>query len=110
MKRTTDRSSLFLVELVIDLLLFALCAAVCVGLLVHARGMSRESTRLTSAVYIAQSIAEDWKATGRTPTWSVPDENGLLGSVHIRNNALDISITTEDGAVVYSLEGVVRLE
>ena len=42
------RTHLFLTELVLDLFLFAVCAAVCAGLLLHARGMSRESRRLPS--------------------------------------------------------------
>lgn len=58
MKESGSRFSLFLMELVIDLFLFVLCAAVCVGLLLHARSMSLESTRLTQAVYLAQSTAE----------------------------------------------------
>ena len=49
--RTPPRSRLFLLELVCDLGIFALCAAVCVS-------MSRESTQLTQAVYIAQDAAE----------------------------------------------------
>lgn len=36
MKESGSRFSLFLMELVIDLFLFVLCAAVCVGLLLHA--------------------------------------------------------------------------
>ena len=56
--RTPPRSRLFLLELVCDLVIFALCAAVCVALLVQARSMSRESTQLTQAGYIAQDAAE----------------------------------------------------
>lgn len=52
------RANLFLIELLFNLFIFALCAAVCVGLLVHARHMSLKSTRLTQAVYLAQSTAE----------------------------------------------------
>lgn len=62
MKETGSHFSLFLMELVIDLFLFVLCAAVCVGLLLRARGMSLESTRLTQAVYLAQSAAEALRA------------------------------------------------
>lgn len=52
------RSRLLLLELVCDLVLFVLCAVVCVALLVQARGMSRRSTELTQAVYLAQEAAE----------------------------------------------------
>lgn len=54
----THRSRLLLLELVCDLVLFGLCAVVCVALLVQARSMSRESTDLTQAVYLAQEAAE----------------------------------------------------
>ena len=67
MKESGSRFSLFLMELVIDLFLFVLCAAVCVGLLLHARSMSLESTRLTQAVYLAQSTAEALRAGSPLP-------------------------------------------
>lgn len=67
MKESGSRFSLFLMELIIDLFLFVLCAAVCVGLLLHARSMSLESTRLTQAVYLAQSTAEALRAGSPLP-------------------------------------------
>ena len=60
--RTVPRSRLLLLELVADLFIFALCAAVCVALLLQAKSMSAESTRLTQAVYIAQDAAERLRA------------------------------------------------
>ena len=59
------RANLFLLELVLDLFIFALCAAVCVGLLLHARRLSQESGQLTQAVSLAQSAAEALRG-GRT--------------------------------------------
>lgn len=56
--RTVPRSRLLLLELVADLFIFALCAAVCVALLFQAKSMSAESTKLAQAVYIAQDAAE----------------------------------------------------
>lgn len=67
MKESGSRFSLFLMELIIDLFLFVLCSAVCVGLLLHARSMSLESTRLTQAVYLAQSTAEALRAGSALP-------------------------------------------
>ncbi|MPM23690.1 hypothetical protein SDC9_70164 [bioreactor metagenome] len=61
MKNTVNRSSLFLTELIMDLFIFAVCAAVCAGLLIKAYGMSRQSTELTQEVYIAQSAAERFR-------------------------------------------------
>lgn len=60
--RTVPRSRLLLLELVADLFIFALCAAVCVALLLQARSMSDEGTRLAQAVYIAQDAAERLRA------------------------------------------------
>ena len=60
--RTVPRSRLLLLELVAALFIFALCAAVCVALLLQAKSMSAESTRLTQAVYIAQDAAERLRA------------------------------------------------
>lgn len=60
--RTVPRSRLLLLELVADLFIFALCAAVCVALLFQARSMSDESTKLAQAVYIAQDAAERLRA------------------------------------------------
>lgn len=99
------RTHLFLVELVLDLFLFAVCAAVCVGLLLHARGVSRESAQLTEAVYAAQTIAEEWRASGETPVWSQESETGLTGTFAVDGGALDIYIYQGD-TLVYSLLGV----
>lgn len=60
--RTVPRSRLLLLELVADLFIFALCAAVCVALLFQAKSMSAESTKLAQAVYIAQDAAERLRA------------------------------------------------
>ena len=51
------RSSLFLLELISMILLFSICAAVCVSLLGKAWGISRQSDRLTHAVYLAETAA-----------------------------------------------------
>ena len=60
--KTVPKSRLLLLELVIDFIIFALCAVVCAALLFQARTMSDESTRLTQAVYIAQDAAERLRA------------------------------------------------
>lgn len=56
------RTNLFLLELVLDLLLFVVCATVCVGLVLYAKTLSRDSRMLTEAVYIAQDAAERYRA------------------------------------------------
>lgn len=105
MKHGAHRSTLFMLELVVDLFLFAICAAVCVGLLLHARGMSTESADLTNAVYQAQSIAEEWRATGEVPVGCGMPTDDLQHKTTEENGLLNVYIYKGD-KLVYSLEGV----
>jgi len=57
-----SRSGLIAIELVIAVGVFALCAAVSMGLFVRSEIMSRESVELTRAVSEARSAAECYKA------------------------------------------------
>lgn len=56
-----NRNTLFLTELVLNVLIFALCAGACVLMLVRADSMRRQSSALTDAVYIAQTAAETFR-------------------------------------------------
>ena len=58
------RSGLFAIELLIAVGIFALCAAICVGLFVRAEVESADSADLTRAVNEARNVAECWKASG----------------------------------------------
>lgn len=109
MKNPVKNSTLFLTELILDLFIFVLCAAACTGLLIKAHSMSRESRLLTQAVYCAQSIAEEWKATGSAAPQSDLDGQGLTQVLRQEGAVLDISIQTEDGREIYALEGVTYL-
>lgn len=60
MKRITP-SRLFFAELLINLLFFCICAAVCVSILAGAGEMIRESDLLDTAVCEAQNAAEAFK-------------------------------------------------
>ena len=106
MKNPVRRENLFLLELVCCLLLFALCAAVCAGLLVRAHGMSRESTQLTDAVYAAQSAAEAWKA-GQTPAedWGEYRVTCEAGAEDASPRTCAITVWL-DGRAIYTLEEV----
>ena len=50
-----NKSSLFLLELVLNIFIFVLCAAICTALFLNAKKLSSDSKRLTDAVYIAHS-------------------------------------------------------
>lgn len=110
MKESQGRASLLLLELIIDLFLFVICAAVCVGLLLHARSMSAESRDLTDAVYLAQSAAEMWRS-GLPPQACNGDSDGLQvkASTPHGEDMLHVSVYKGD-ALVYALEGVSRDE
>ena len=58
------RSGLFAIELLIAVGIFSLCAAICVGLIVRAEVISRDSADLNRAVTEARSAAECFKAAG----------------------------------------------
>ena len=53
-----------MIELLIAVGVFTLCAAVCVGLFVRSEVMSRGSDDLTRAVTEARNVVECWKASG----------------------------------------------
>ena len=105
MSRGAPRANLFLLELVLDLFVFALCAAVCVGLLVRAHGLSRKSGRLTQAVYLAQTAAETWRSHGdgadRTVDGYQVQHTRTSGGTSVQTGRVRIS---RDGRLVYELE------
>lgn len=72
------RAGLFLTELIFDLLIFALCAAVCVSLFARAHGMQAQSRRLCATVAIAQTAAEQLRA-GESPAETGWGEDGSYG-------------------------------
>ena len=61
--RTHSKTPLFLMELIIMLLVFSISAAICLKVFTGARKIADESRRLDAAVMMAQTAAENWKAT-----------------------------------------------
>lgn len=101
----TERHLLFLFEIVLDLLIFAVCAVVCTGLLMRARSMSEDSAVLTDAVYLAQSAAETWRAGG-TPNANADGYTVEITPLAGKNAA---SVTVRHwGETVFTLEEVAR--
>lgn len=62
-KYLKSKTSLFLMELIITILLFAACGAICVRVFVNAHVMTRETVELNEAVSIAQGFAEVMRGT-----------------------------------------------
>lgn len=56
--RTHNRSSLFLMEIMVAILFFALCSAVCVQIFARAHTLNNDSTNLLEASNLAHNIAE----------------------------------------------------
>lgn len=58
------KTSLFLLELMIALLLFSFCAAICVQLFHASNKRTRDAEDLSKAVFAATTIAEVYKSSG----------------------------------------------
>lgn len=59
-------SSLFLMELIISILLFSVCSAICIQLFVKSHLLSRETEDLNKAINQASSVAEVLTSTDDT--------------------------------------------
>ncbi len=62
--RERSKSVMLLMEITIMLLVFAICAGVCLTLFASSRRMSREAAELSEAAMWAQSAAEVYKSSG----------------------------------------------
>lgn len=65
------KASLILLELPVMILVFALCAGLCLGCFAHADRISRETTLQDAAALLAQNTAETLKAG--VPLPAVPE-------------------------------------
>ena len=61
MRRQQSKAVVFLTELLLALMIFALCASVCAGLFAWSHRLSEQSSALSHAVIVAQSAAEAFK-------------------------------------------------
>ena len=57
-------SGVFMMEMIAVVFFFILCAGICINTFAKADVMSREAADLNQSVFIAQSVAEIWKADG----------------------------------------------
>lgn len=60
--KSRSKSSLFLMELIIVLLFFSLCAATCMQIFANAKVKTDYSRDLTNAAFAAESVAEVYKS------------------------------------------------
>ena len=60
-----QHSGMFLMEMIVVILFFILCAAICIETFVKADSMSRKAVDLNRSVQVAQTVAEVWKSEGK---------------------------------------------
>ena len=60
--RQRSKSTLFLIEQLIVIAVFAICAAACISILTNAYFMARDSRDISNALFAAESVAETFKA------------------------------------------------
>lgn len=84
-KRYTSKSTLFLMELVVVLLFFSLCAAICVSVFGSAQQMARDSHNLSDSVVAARNAASCYKSADGDIQQAVTmldgqwdDQNGIV--------------------------------
>lgn len=65
--RTSSKSSLFLIELIIVILFFAVASAICVRLFAQAHLTAQEGRDLNQGVFLAESAAETFRGTDCSP-------------------------------------------
>lgn len=59
-----QHSGIFMMEMIMVIFFFILCASVCILVFVKGDRMSRDAADLNQSVLIAQSVAEVWKLEG----------------------------------------------
>lgn len=82
--RSSSKSGLFLMELIIAIAFFACSSAVCIQLFAKAHQLSAKSANTNMAVHIAQSAAESFKSTGASAErMSALLESDISGDVFV---------------------------
>ncbi len=80
--KNRSKSGLFLIELIIALLFFAVGAVVCVQMFLHAHNTTEYSKRLSSAVAGAQTAAEIYEVGGVDLLFEMTDATQIGGEYH----------------------------
>ena len=102
MNTPSSRPSLFLTELVLNVLIFSICSVVCVVLLVRSHTIRQQSEAVTQAVYLAQSVAEVWKVGGDlTP---LTDAAPYPYTITHRGNSATIPVWDDSKQLLYQLD------
>lgn len=121
MIKKTNKSSLFLMELIIAILFFSLSSAVCIQVFMKARDMNTESLKHANAAILAANIAEVYKSDQLDQYYHVDDHGFIYFDEDLNlcsassytykavlkdnNNTLSISILYENKEL-YSLKSM----
>lgn len=103
-----SRSSLFLMEMLIAVLVFSFSAAITVSIFTSANSLSMKSTETSAAVVNAANAAELFKSGVKEIT-STYESGGnkyqvvYSGSITDNVEAGEISVVAPDGEILYSL-------
>lgn len=76
--RTTSKSALFLMELIIAILFFSVASAVCIRLFVHSHFISEKTININHSVLISQNISECFINAGADKERLLGLLNGIL--------------------------------
>lgn len=79
-RKSGSGSGIFLMEMMMVVLFFMLCASICVLAFVKSENMSRLAAERNQAVLVAESVAEIWKLEGA---------EGLEARMHAREILVD---------------------
>ena len=104
-ERGSKSESLFLIEMIVVVFFFAICAVVCARLFVQSHRLKKDSETLTAAVMEAQNAAELFYATkgDLEAVYEILPGNAVLVTAQ-DGDFLDGIITVYDGIVpVYEL-------
>ncbi|MCL2120725.1 MAG: hypothetical protein FWH28_00565 [Clostridiales bacterium] len=131
MRRQQSKSVVFLTELLLALMIFALCSSVCAGLFAWSHRIEEQSSALSHAVVMAQSGAEAFKRYSAPDTlarmmegtatdsgctiyydkdWATTASDGAayVMTIQLRQEAglrfAEILVSVQDGVAVYRLE------
>lgn len=107
----SSKSRYFLAELLMNCLLFAVSAAICVAILAQANTAGKKSTARSMAVSEAQNVAESVKASGGDPQLlgSLLDAEEADG-VYILLYDADWQRLFDDSDAVYELRAAVHVD
>ena len=91
------RSSMFLLELMAMVLIFSLCATVCMRMIGSSWAMSEQSEQLTEAVYLAESAAAHIQSGSSPDMLGLPGGEALAGEGYVLDSE---EISNENGLCV----------